>query len=111
MQEVRSLAFYDEKMCRLVEKTLKEMKTEIKVFDEVNVRVEKCKIHQRWYIVIYILTNRHQWLREFCRVGYQRIRGLRYRLKSQHEKINLFYSCKPFKGWSYEPYQMVVSPT
>lgn len=109
MQEVRSLAFYDENVCRLVEKTLKQMKTEVKVFDKVDVRVEKCKKFNRWYLVVFLLGNHHQWLAEFIRVGYQRIRGLRYLLKEEHDRINLFYSCQPFKGWEYKPYLNVVS--
>lgn len=109
MQEVRSLAFYDEEMCRLVETTLKQMKTEIKFFDKVNVRVEKCKKFNRWYLIIYLVGNHHPWLTEFIRVGYQRIKGLRYRLKDDHARINLIYSCRPFKGWGYKPYLNVVS--
>ena len=41
MQEVKSFAFYDEDICKKVEKTLKQMRVEISLFKDIEIKKEK----------------------------------------------------------------------
>lgn len=111
MQEVRSFAFYGEKISKDVEILIKRIKIETKVFEQVEVVREEDSERKRWFIKISVPDGYEQWLADFVRLAYVRICGFRYLLKDRHDRINLIYSARPFKGWGYQPYRMVISPT
>lgn len=111
MQEVKSFAFYDEDICKKVEKTLKQMRVEISLFKDIEIKKEKDEERPRWFLIISSADIDYRWLVEFVRLAYKRICGIRYTLKNEHDRINMIYSCRPFKGWGYREYQMVISPT